>query len=133
MQPARSYSPFRYIPGICAVSPPSKGTPRGAARAGKSAKQLLEHVRFEFLAADVIEEEKRTRAEHCDVVDAMVHQIGADGVVLVHREGDLQFRADAVDARDQNRIAHSGKRRAKQSAEPADFAEHLRAMRSPNE
>jgi hypothetical protein len=53
--------------------------------------------------------------------------------MLVHRESDLQFRADAIDTGDQDRVAHSGKARAKQSAEPADFSEHLRPMRLPNE
>ena len=43
--------------------------------------------------------------------DAVVHQIGADGVVLVHRERDFQFRPDAIDAGDQNRFAHSGETR----------------------
>jgi hypothetical protein len=43
----------------------------------------------------------------------VVHEIHAHGVVLVHREGDLQFRADAIDARDQNGVAHSGKTCAK--------------------
>src|SRR5438874_82324 len=63
----------------------------------------------------------------------MIHQIGADGVVFVHREGDFQFRADAVDACDQHRIAHSGKVRAKQTAESADLAEHSRAVGLPDE
>ena len=84
-----------------------------ATGARKAAKQLLEHARLESFAADVIEKEKRTRAENRNVVDAMVHEIHAHGVVLVHREGDLQFRADAIDARDQNRIAHARKGRAK--------------------
>jgi hypothetical protein len=63
----------------------------------------------------------------------VIYQIGADGVMLVHRECDLQLRADAIDARDQHRIAHPGKTRAKQSAEPANFPEHLRPVGLPNE
>ena len=94
---------------------------------------MLKHAGLESFATDVVQEEKRSRAENCDVVDAVVHEIRAHGVVLVHRESDLQFRADAIDARDQNRLAHRGKTRAKQSAEAADFPEHLRTMRLPNE
>ena len=63
----------------------------------------------------------------------MVHEIRADGIVLVHGESDLQFRADAINARNQHRFAHSGKTRAKQSTEPANFPEHPRPMRLPNE
>jgi hypothetical protein len=73
----------------------------------------LEHARLESLAADIIEEEKRTRAENCNVVDGVVHEIHAHRVVLVHGEGDLQFGADAIDARDQRRFSHSGKTHAK--------------------
>ena len=51
--------------------------------------------------------------QNCNVVDAVVHEIHAHRVVLVHGEGDLQFRADAIDARDQNRGAHPGKTGAK--------------------
>ena len=51
--------------------------------AGKSVQQLIEHVRFEFFAADVVKEEERAGADDRNVVDAVVHQIRADGVVLV--------------------------------------------------
>jgi hypothetical protein len=43
----------------------------------------------------------------------MVHEIHTQRLVLVHGEGDLQFRADSINARHQNRLAHSGKVRAK--------------------
>ena len=61
----------------------------------------------------------------------MIHEIGADGVVPVHGEGDLQLRPDAIDARDQHRLAHSGKIGREQAAEAADFPEHLRPVRLP--
>ena len=121
------------MPGICAVSPPSKRAARAPTGTRKATKQLLKHAGLESLAADVIEEEKRTRAENRDVVNAVVHEIHAHGVVLVHREGDFQFRADAIDTGHQHRFAHSGKTRVKQSAESADLPEHLRAVRLPNE
>jgi hypothetical protein len=68
---------------------------------------------LEFFAADVIQKKKRTGAQDCNVIYAVVHQIRPDGVVLVHRKPDLQFCANAIHARDQNRIAHSGKTRSK--------------------
>src|SRR5207249_9870160 len=66
----------------------------------------------------------------------MVHHIGADRVVLVHGERDFQFRSHAVDAGDEDRVAHSGELYSKQASEAADFAEHSsrgRGMRLPNE
>ena len=62
-------------------------------------QNFVENFRFEFLATDVIQKEKRMRSERSDVVDAVVNQIGAHGIVLIHRERDFQFRPDAVDAR----------------------------------
>ena len=71
----------------------------------ESAQELVENTRLQFFRADVIEKKKRPRAEDGDVVDTMIHQIGADGVVFVHGEGDFQFRADAIDAGDEHRLA----------------------------
>ena len=90
-------------------------------------QQLLKNLRFEFLATDVIQKEKWARAEHGDVVDAVVHQIGAHGIVLVHCESDFQFRPNAVDASHKNWITHSGTIRPKQAAESADLPENLSA------
>ena len=98
MQPARSYSPRRYIPGICAVSPPIKAQPPARQALVKPRRICSKTARLEFLRADVIEKEERPRAEDRDVVDAVIDEIGADGVVPVHRKGDLQLRPDAVDA-----------------------------------
>src|SRR5262249_52153627 len=89
--------------------------------------------RIQFFAADIIEKEQRFGANHCDVVHAMIYQIGADGVVLVQCERDLEFRPDAIGARDENWIVHSGKIRAKQTAKAADFSENLRAVRLADE
>src|SRR5437660_12566239 len=63
----------------------------------------------------------------------MVHHIGADRVVLVHGERDFQFRSHAVDAGDEDRVAHSRELYSKQASEAADLAEHLRSMRLPDE
>ena len=68
------------------------------AGAGEALDDVGENVRLQLAGAEVIEEEQRLRAEHGDVVDAMVHEVRADGVVLVHREGDFELGADAVHA-----------------------------------
>src|SRR5206468_210051 len=59
------------------------------AGARKTAQQFLEDAGFELPAADVIEEEKGTRTHDCDVVYAMVNQIGADGIMLVQSKRDF--------------------------------------------
>ena len=93
---------------------------------------MPENFRFEFIASNVIEKEQGLCAEHGNVVDAVVHQIRAHGIVLMHRERDFQFRPHTVDTRDQNCFAHSAEMRCEQSAEATDLAEHLRPMRSPD-
>ena len=104
----------------------------GATGSRQSPKQLRKHARLEFLAADVIKKEQRPRADDGNVVDAMVNQIRADGVVLVHRECDFQFCADTIDTCNQNRFAHSRKVRREQAAKAADFSEDLKPVRLSN-
>jgi hypothetical protein len=59
----------------------------------------------------------------------MIHQIGTDGVVFVHGEGDFQFSSHAIDAGDEHRLPHSAKIRREQPAKPPDSSQHLRAVR----
>ena len=110
-----------------------QGATAGPAGLGKTAQDLREDPRLQFLRPDVIEKKERLRAKDGDVVDAVVDEVGADRVVAVEREGNLQLRPNTVDAADQDRLAHSGEIRRKQAAEAADFAEHLRPVRLPNE
>mmetsp|Transcript_18605 Transcript_18605/g.31313 ORF Transcript_18605/g.31313 Transcript_18605/m.31313 type:complete len:271 (+) Transcript_18605:1272-2084(+) len=52
----------------------------------------------------VVEEEEWLRTAYQDVVHAHGHQVDANGVVLAHGLGDLQFRAHAIRARHQHRV-----------------------------
>ena len=83
----------RHLSGLPANE---RTTVRGAGL-GKAFDDIGKNVRIEFAGADVIQKEKRFGPEHGDVINTMVHQILADGVMAVHREGDLQFGADAID------------------------------------
>ena len=78
----------------------------------------------EFAGSEVIHKEHRRGALHCNVVNAVVYQIGADRVMDVHLEGQLELRADAVHARNQHRIEILRLVHRKQPAEAANFAEH---------
>ena len=96
---------------------------------GEALDELLEDARLQPLGADVIEEKERPRADDGDVVDAMIHEVLADRVVAIERKGELQLRADAIDAGDEHRLLHSFEIRAEEAAETADLAEHLRPVR----
>ena len=59
----------------------------------------------------------------------MIDEVLADGVVPIHREGDLQLGPDAVDARDEDRLPVFPGVEREQAAEPAHFAQHLATAR----
>ena len=116
----------RHLRGLSA----DQGTARRTACLREASEDLIENWRLQPFGTDVIEKEQRPRAEHRDVVHAVIHEIGTHGVVPVHGEGDLQLRADAIHARDQDRLAHPGKVRREETAESADFPENLGTMRA---
>ena len=60
----------------------------------------------------------------------MVHEVRADGVMPVEREGELELGADAVHGRHEDRLAIFFHVQREQAAEAADLAEHLAAMRA---
>ncbi len=71
---------------------------------GNAGDHFLGDFGLQLAGGEVVHEEHGRRALHGNVVDAVVHQISADGVVQVHLEGDLQLGAHAIDAGDQHRI-----------------------------
>ena len=91
----------------------------------------LGHVLLAQLAdGDVVQEEQRLGAARQDVVDAHGHQVDAHGAVLAGQLGNLELRAHAVGAGNQQRLGHVlGRRDAEQAAEAADVADDLRAIR----
>ena len=82
-----------------------------AARAREALDDLDGDVGVEAAGREVVEEEERLRPLHEDVVDAVIDEIDADGVVDAAHERDPQLGADAVGARDEHRIAHGRARR----------------------
>src|SRR5204862_2825580 len=78
----------------------------------------------EFARGKIIHEEHRRCALHRNVINAVVHQIGADRVMNVHLEGQLELRADAVYARNQHRINVLSLIHREQTAKAANFAQH---------
>ena len=63
----------------------------------------------------------RLRAQHRNVVDAMIDEVLSDCIMDARHKRDFQFCADAVSRSDKNRRRHFGKFRVKHSAETTDF------------
>ncbi len=61
---------------------------------------------------------------HSNIIDAVVHQVGANRSVNVHGKSDFQLGADSVHARNQHRIHIFLFVDGKQRAEAADLAQH---------
>ena len=94
----------------------------GLAEAGDD---LAEDGTVELGRADVVHEEQRTCALHEDVVHAVVDDVLAHGVVLLHHRGDLELGADAVRGGDEDRVLGASLRQSAEAAERADAANHV--------
>ena len=97
--------------------------------AGESLDDLRKNVWLQLTSPEVIEEEKGLGSQHCNVVHAVVHQVFANRVVAIHREGNLQLRTHAIDARDEDRLLKLPGVESEQAAEPTHLPHHLAAMR----
>ena len=84
---------------------------RRSARLGHPAHERAHDRRVEPVGGDVVEERDRGRGEDADVVDAVVDEVatGTLGPAPVDRE--VELRADAVHARDEQRLAIPGRER----------------------
>ena len=91
------------------------------ARFAKTRHDGLEDDGIDLGRADVVHEEERQRTLHEDVVDAVVHDVLPDGVVLVHHRGDLELRAHAVGRGDEYLVLAG--RDLVEAAERADVAD----------
>ena len=90
---------------------------------------LLEDGSVELGGADVVHEEERARALHEDVVHAVVDDVLADGVVLLHHHGDLELGAHAVRGGDEQGVLGTALRKAAEPAERPDAADDICGLR----
>ena len=100
---------------------------RAAGVAGGAAHafdHLFDDAPVYFSHGQVIEEKKRLGSLGENVVDAVIHDVRADGGMHARGEGDFQFGADAVGAGDQNGIAPALAIELKERAKAADGREH---------
>ncbi len=90
---------------------------------GQSADHLFGDLQLQLAHRQVVHEEQRRGALHGDVVDAVVHQVAADGVVHAHFKGELELGAHAIDAADQHGIGEFLLVHLEEPAKAADLAE----------
>jgi hypothetical protein len=101
-----------------------EGAAVGAACIGQAGDDLLRNFAVEAASGEVVEEEERGCALDGDVVDAVVDEVGADGVMDAELEGELELGADAVGRGDQDWLLVFAVE-TEEAAEAADLAEHV--------
>ena len=105
--------------GRLAADQRAAGVPAGTRQTGD---HLQHHVPLDLPHGDVVEEEERHRSLDQDVVDAVIHEVHADGLVVAGLDRHLQLGADAVGAAHEDRPAErAGGRQVVQTAERADL------------
>ena len=102
-----------------------QGAAVGAAGLADALHDGLDDLVVELAGGQVIEKEERRGALHGDVVDAVVDEVLAYGVVDAQLEGDLELGADAVGRRDQDGVGKFFEIEREQAAEAADLREHM--------
>src|SRR5450432_598534 len=95
-----------------------------AAGAAHAIDQLLDDLRLELAHSKVVEKEKRLGALHQNVVDAMIHQVAADGGMNAHGHGDFQLGADTVRAGNQDGLFPFFGVQGEEAAKTANAAEN---------
>ncbi len=90
---------------------------------GQSADHLLGDLQLQLAHRQVVHKKERRGALHRNVVDAVVHQVAAHGVVHAHFKGKFQLGAHAIDAADQHRVGKLSFVHLKKPAKAADLAE----------
>ncbi len=125
--PARSYSPSGYMPGISAVSPPIRAHPASSQPAAMPPITRAATSTSSLPASEVIQEKQGLGTLNQDVVGTHRDQIDADRVVTVQGERQAQLGADPVGARHQDRFAIAFGH-FEQRTEPAQIGEHALAQ-----
>jgi len=97
----------------------------GAAGIGEAGDDGFGYFGIELAGGEIVEEEEGCCALDRDVVDAVVDEVGADGLVEAEFEGDLELGADAVSRTDEDGVFPALQVESKEAAEAADAAQHI--------
>ena len=106
-----------------------QGAARLAAALGHAGDDRLDLGRDIVPQGHIVQEEERLGALREHVIDAHGHGVDADGVVLVHREGDLELGAHAVGAAHQDRLLVAERGEVEHTAEGSDASHRARTGR----
>ena len=104
------------------------GAAGGPAAGGDAGHHLADLVGVDPAQQLVVEEKEGPGAAAHQVVHAHGDQVDPDGVEAARRHGHRHLGPDAIGARHQDGAAVAG-RQLEQPAEPADPAQHPRAIR----
>jgi hypothetical protein len=102
-----------------------EGAAVGFAGFGEAGDNGFDDGGVELAGGEVIQEEQRRRALDGDVVDAVVDEIGADGVVAVELEGDFELGSYAVCGADEDGAFELLQVKAEERAEASDASEDV--------
>src|SRR5262249_5719727 len=107
-------------------------TARAAAALGDPAQRLARELGVEASHREVVEEDDRLRALHDEVVHDHRDAVDADGVDAAELRREAELGADAVRARDEDRVLVAVGR-LEGAGEAADRGEDLRPQRRPRD
>jgi len=112
--------------------PPQQGAARFATGRRHPLDDRRDHIRVQHRRGDIVEEEKRVRPLHQDIVDAMVHDVIAQRAIAAHGHGHLDLGAHPIGGSDQHGRLHLGQPRGiVQPAKGPDAPQHLRPIGGP--
>src|SRR5438309_1307765 len=94
------------------------------ARVGHRSDDPREDAGVDLRGREVVEKEHRLGAHRERVVDAVMHEVGADDLVTIEEPREVELRPDAVRRRDEDLVTAG---RGEEPAELTDVADDLRA------
>ena len=92
-----------------------------AAACGDARHDRRGDLGVELAGGEIVEKKQRLGAPGDNVIDAHGDEVDADTAVMRRGESDLEFGADPIGARDQNRIAVAGGSQVEEAAIAADL------------
>ena len=102
-----------------------EGAAVSATGLGDATDDCFDDVVFKAASGEIIEEKERGGTLDGDVVDAVVDEVGTDGVVDAELEGDLELGADAVGGRDEHGVRELVEIECEEAAEAADLGKDV--------
>ncbi len=104
-----------------------------AAAFGDAGDHFLRLCHGQLPGRKIVQEEQRLRTAHRNIIHAHRHEINTDRVVLVHHEGNLQFRPDSVCSGNEYGLFVFACLKAKKPAKASEVGQNFWTERRTNE